>query len=289
MGATEMELRLLTRCLTWDVAGNDYGHRAAWLLSLMRYFVGNDSRQQAMLFLLMFGPACQDSQDHYDHPETLTQGKAIILTELNNHTDWERFVDNVPEDFHEGKEMFYTLAQAICSCLSACGKWKKEAASQVLEEMFAIPQRWKRENIAGFLLFCSEALILHYIQTKLDKCQEDQVKHAGKVLVDMVIISHKFDNDIEADRGIGKVFDVIAQYPKGETLRQLHEYIWDSIITEVQERNLELDDAEHFEVLKKFGTHVMRRAYMEIPKQQQLKTQLEADTDVENDMMEVEE
>ena len=26
--ASEMELRLFARCLTWDLAGNDYGHRA---------------------------------------------------------------------------------------------------------------------------------------------------------------------------------------------------------------------------------------------------------------------
>ena len=26
--ASEMELRMYTRCLAWDLAGNDYGHRA---------------------------------------------------------------------------------------------------------------------------------------------------------------------------------------------------------------------------------------------------------------------
>lgn len=289
--ATEMELRLLTRCLAWDVAGNDYGHRAAWLLAIIKYFVGNEPRQQGMVFLLMFGPPCQDAQDHYDQPESLTQNKTMILTELNNHTDWERFVENVPEDFYEGKEMFYSLAQAICSCLSASGSWKADSASQVLEEMFTIPHKWKRENVAGFLLFCSEALILHYIKAKLDNGKEDQLKQAGKVLVDMVIISHKFDNTIESDRGIGKVFDIIANHSKGENQKKLLEFVWESIATEVQERKLELDDGEHLEVMKNLGIHVMKKAYtLEGNKEQaQVKKLTDADTDIENDVMEVEE
>merc|ERR1711994_426336 len=76
------------------------------------------------------------------------------------------------------------------------------------------PQKWKRENVAGFLLFCSEGLILHFIQSKLKTGKEEQIKQAGSILVDMVVISHKFDNTIEPDKGIGKVFDIISAYQK---------------------------------------------------------------------------
>ena len=51
--------------------------------------------------------------------------------------------------------MFYTLAQAVCSCLSIT-RWKQNLLCDVLDAMFRIPRPWKRENVAGFLLFCSE-------------------------------------------------------------------------------------------------------------------------------------
>jgi len=286
--ATEMELRLLMRCLAWDIAGNDYGHRAAWILAIIKYYVENNPKKQAMVFLLMFGPPCQDAQDHYDHPESLNPNQTKILMELNNHTDWERFADNVPEDFYEGKEMFYTLAQALCSCLSAGSNWKNKFASQVLEEMFCIPQKWKRENVAGFLLFCSEGLILHFIQTKLRSGKQDQVKQAGSILVDMVIISHKFDNTIETDRGIGKVFDIISAFPKSETQTIFFKSIWESITKEMDERVLELEDGEHIKVLENLGFHLMRKCYSERSPKAVKSKQLD-DTDVENEGMEVEE
>lgn len=290
--ATEMELRLLTRCLSWDVAGNDYGHRAAWLLAILEYFVGEDHKQQAMVFLLMFGPACQDAQDHYDQPESLSPSKIMLLAELNNHTDWERFAESIPEDFYEGKEMFYSLAQAVCSCISASSEWKDQHVNNVLHEMFSIPLKWKRENIAGFLLFCSEALILHYIERKLDSGKEDQIKEAGRILVDMVIISHKFDNSIESDRGIGKVFDIIGKYPKGVTQEKLIEAIADAAFLELRERKLELDEGEHYTVLKSLMKHLLKRTFIildEGHKKSESKKLYDSDTDVENNVMEVEE
>ena len=127
--ATEMELRMYTRCLAWDLAGNDYGHRAvewinirisqrnllmqftyfqnqAWLLALMEFFVGSKVvnkdyvvRGQATLLTLMFGPACEDNTGHYG-PGSLTHAQKVVINELNNHTDWSAFIETVAEDFH---------------------------------------------------------------------------------------------------------------------------------------------------------------------------------------------
>ncbi len=52
--------------------------------------------------------------------------------------------------------MFYTLAQAVCSCMTAVKMWKEELLVPVLDQLFRTPSPWKRENVAGFLLFCSE-------------------------------------------------------------------------------------------------------------------------------------
>ena len=54
--------------------------------------------------------------------------------------------------------MFYTLAQAVCSCINVASNqfWRQEMLHQVLDELFRLPQIWKKDNVAGFLLFCSE-------------------------------------------------------------------------------------------------------------------------------------
>ncbi len=40
--------------------------------------------------------------------------------------------------------------------MCAVEQWKEEFLVPVLDKLFDIPRSWKRENIAGFLLFCSE-------------------------------------------------------------------------------------------------------------------------------------
>ena len=116
----------------------------------------------------------------------LTPDQRVLVTELNNHTDWSAFTEEEALDFHEvitilhifiridyvkemfcvfqGKAMFYGLAQAICSCLTASPSWKSQYACAVVDALFDTPRPWLRQNAAGFLLFCSEALILHYFQ-----------------------------------------------------------------------------------------------------------------------------
>ncbi len=113
--------------------------------------------------------------------------------------------------------MFYTLAQAVCSCMTAVSWWKEQMLVSVLDQLFCVPSPWRRENVAGFLLFCSEKLILEYLQRKLDKSGDgksvfsrgNNVRLVARLLVDMIVVSYRFDNELSRDRGIGKIFDSV--------------------------------------------------------------------------------
>jgi len=52
--------------------------------------------------------------------------------------------------------MFFTLAQAVCSCINLNSEWKENMVNPVLEMMFTTPRPWDPINVAGFLLFCNE-------------------------------------------------------------------------------------------------------------------------------------
>ena len=131
--------------------------------------------------------------------------------------------------------MFYTLAQAVCSCMTAVKMWKEELLVPVLDQLFRTPSPWKRENVAGFLLFCSEKvrkdkaqphfrdlkkkslcspkLIMEYLQRKLDGAAKGfapgNVTLVARLLIDMIVISYRFDNELSRERGIGKIFDAV--------------------------------------------------------------------------------
>lgn len=259
--ASEMETRLLLRCLTWDFAGNDYNYRASWILSVMKQYVGDKPHQQAMVLLLLFGPACQDSLTHYDQPSGLTVTQKKVLTELNNHTDWDAFVYTSPIDFREGKEMFYTLAQAICSCLTASPQWKDEMVCDVIDHMFTLPEVWRRDNVAGFLLFCSEALILHYLQSMLVTGETEKICTAAQLIIDMVIVSHRFDNELSETRGIGKVFDTVCAYVDEDIRACFHEEIWRALTLEIERNSLDMENEDIFDILRSFGVHIMSKAF----------------------------
>jgi len=288
--ASEMEIRLYTRCLAWDLAGKDYGYRANWVLAIMDFFVGTPfvatprlsipmplhrvAKGQATLFTLMFGPPCRDTQGHHGPGGDkvpgvpLTPDQRVLVTELNNHTDWSAFVEEEALDFHEGKAMFYGLAQAICSCLTASPSWKSQYACAVVDALFDTPRPWLRQNAAGFLLFCSEALILHYFQTKLDSkragCEEDVTLR----LAEMIYCSQKFDNELSHERGIGKVFDTIFERQaniQGNGAQRFMQLMWTNMTEVVSQAEDEasqdnLDFPNPIEVLKFFGMHVMDTA-----------------------------
>lgn len=49
--ALEMRTRLTLRGLVWDMVGDDFAHRASWVLATINQLIGNHARQQAIFFL----------------------------------------------------------------------------------------------------------------------------------------------------------------------------------------------------------------------------------------------
>ena len=164
--------------------------------------------------------------------------------------------------------MFYTLAQAVCSCMTAVPAWREAKMSGMLDSLFNIPASWKRENIAGFLLFCSEKLILEYLRRKLNRRTEAMFLEVGRLLVDMIIISHRFDNELSANRGIGKIFNKVCEYPSSAGDRaRLGVAVWRVISTEIEERSMEMDEEDLLEVLHAFGCQITNNAFIEKAKE----------------------
>ena len=104
----------------------------------------------------ILGPECPDGDIHYDDAAAGNKYAGDVMKVLYNHADWEAFLEIAPDDFHGGKEVFYNLAQATCSILNFSPKWGAEAMPQVLKELWKMPEPWEQDNVAGFLLFCSE-------------------------------------------------------------------------------------------------------------------------------------
>ena len=132
-----------------------------------------------------------------------------MLEEIHNHTFWEAYVDWIPDDFYEGKSMYAVLAAAICSCMSYSQIWSDSMMTDVLDKMFTVPDTWLRENVAGFLLFCSETLILTYIGDLINTADDEKLNKAARLVTDMIIMSYRFDNQLSNKRGIGKVFEKV--------------------------------------------------------------------------------
>merc|ERR550519_3297569 len=110
--------------------------------------------------------------------------------------------------------MFLTLAQAICCCLTH--QSEEFSVSPMLDRMFQIPGQWLRDNVASFLLFCNEKLILHYIGEMINALE---IEKATQLLLDMIIVSERFDNELSSEKGVGKVFAKICRVGN-PTIRQ---------------------------------------------------------------------
>jgi len=249
------------RSLVWELIGNDYGSRASWILAVLNYFVKDKPRLQALVLLSLFGPVCEDTDDHYggeDLSMVLTFDQLHMLEELNNHTDWELVAEIAPDDFHEGKKMFFTLAQAICSCMSYSTVWKEGMSSDVLDMLFQTPNLWMRENIAGFLLFCSENAILHYIGGMIETEEDVQINKAAVLVTDMIIMSHRFENEFSSDKGIGKVLEKLLLIGNGEIRLKFQSKLWDAVQDHFLNADAE-EASEGLEILSAFGAYLMEK------------------------------
>ena len=251
----------------------------------MEYFdgriPGNTAKLSAIILLSAFGPACDQVDEHYDKENVLTRSQRGVLEDIYNHTDWESISDSVPgktntyqliiayffmkpmdlllisETFFEGKNMFFNLAQAICSCASYCETWKEEMVTDVLNAMFQIPTIWNRENIAGFLLFCSENLILHYVGELMESEEEKDIKKAAVLVSDMVIMSFRFENQLNSEKGLGKVLEKICRFGDGNLRLRFFDQIWKAVQEHFAVAEANDDVEEGLEILQCFGTFMM--------------------------------
>merc|ERR1712029_56363 len=261
--AKEMVLRMCTRCLAWDLAGDNYRHRSAWILAIMDFFLGpqdcltKKAKGQATILSLMFGPSCIENATHYKLLEEwneLTPYQKIVFNEIINHTNWSVFIEDVANTYQEGKLMFYPLAREVCSLSPA---WRSEMSVAVIDALFQTPEPWVSQNRAGFLLFCSEALITHYLRTKLQKGFDCLV---AAQLAQLVLVSQKFDKKLSHEKGIGKVFDAIIRERKGieepghNAFSSFSTKVWNGFVEEAEEEEGDVDSTE---MIRSFGAHII--------------------------------
>jgi len=245
--------------LTWDLVGDDYAERANWIWTTIKYFHLDKQkpRNLAIFFLSVFGFACEDQKDHYENSNSLSFYQYSILEDLHNHTDWDYFTDSFPIDFRDGKRTFLTLAQAICCCLTH--QSEEFSVSPMLEKMFKVPGQWLRDNVASFLLFCNETLILHYIG---EMVLAQDFEKATQLLLDMIIVSERFDNELSSEKGVGKVFAKICRLGSPTIRQQFYDQTWNTISK--QALNITEEDGE-FEIIEDFGYLLMDKAYDKLP------------------------
>ena len=153
--------------------------------------------------------------------------------------------------------MFFNLAQAVCSCASYCETWKEDMVTDVLNAMFQLPTVWNRDNIAGFLLFCSENLILHYVGEMFESEEEVDIRKAAILVSDMVIMSFRFENQLNHDKGLGKVLEKLCRFGDGNLRLRFFDHIWKAVQEHFAVAEANDDVEEGLEILQSFGTFIM--------------------------------
>ena len=78
--------------------------------------------------------------------------------------------------------------------------------------LFKTPNEWIRDNVAGFLLFCSENIILYYIGGMIETEEELEVRKAAILVSDMIIMSNRFENEFTSKKGMGKQKGTFRRY-----------------------------------------------------------------------------
>ena len=222
-----------------------------------------EAKGQATILSLMFGPSCSENTTYYKSKEDyneLTPNQKIVINEIINNTNWSVFIEDVANTYHEGKAMFYTLAQAVCSLSPA---WRSELSVAVIDALFQTPKPWVSQNRAGFLLFCSETLITHYLRTKLQRGFDCLV---AAQLAQLVLVSQKFDKKLSHEKGIGKVFDAIFRESiedPGHTAFSTK--VWNGFVEEAKEEEGDVDSSE---MIRSFHAHIIETLTAELGKKE---------------------
>ena len=86
--------------------------------------------------------------------------------------------------------------------------------------------------------------------------------HVAGLLVDMIRVSHRFENFLCHEKGIGKIFDQILEYPSNARRRALlRQSVWNVIGNYLKDGIDENEDIDFIDVVKNIGSHLMTGAY----------------------------
>ena len=108
-----------------------------------------------------------------------------------------------------------------------------------------------------------------YLKCLLDKHEStahsdhsDPLDHVAGLLVDMIRVSHRFENFLCHEKGIGKIFDQILEYPSNARRRALlRQSVWNVIGSYLKDGIDENEDIDFIDVVKNIGSHLMTGAY----------------------------
>ena len=116
-------------------------------------------------------------------------------------------------------------------------------------------------------------VILMYLKCLLDKHESTErsgsstgagssLDHVAGLLVDMIRVSHRFENFLCHEKGIGKIFDQILEYPSNARRRALlRQSVWNVIGNYLKDGIDENEDIDFIDVVKNIGSHLMTGAY----------------------------
>ena len=85
---------------------------------------------------------------------------------------------------------------------------------------------------------------------------------ATQLLLDMIIVSERFDNELSSEKGVGKVFAKICRLGSPTIRQQFYDQTWNTISK--QALNITEEDGE-FEIIEDFGYLLMDKAYDKLP------------------------
>lgn len=59
--------------------------------------------------------------------------------------------------------------------------------------------------------FLFRKLIMEYMKSKLDSRCPIMFVEVARILIDMIKVSYRFENELCAEKGIGKIFDMVRE------------------------------------------------------------------------------